>query len=601
MGYKTYNKSQQKGAALLAFLILFIVVSSYTLVSKLNANSREYLRRGSSLSILNDAKAALIGYAINYPLDHVGEPPGYLPCPDIINDGVAGGSCSLAGGTSIGRLPYKTLELNELRDASGQRLWYAVSDNYKNNPKVLSELNSDSPGNFSVNGNSDIVAVIFAPGPPLDTQDRAGAPLAVANYLDDDNADGDNSFITLSSNDFNDTLVTITRQELMSAVEKRILGDVNEALISYQNNYNAFPWLSPFADPSSSTFRGALNTAQGHLPFHWSADPDSIEQGGAVAGRNPFVTNLNFSWDFSSAIIYEWPTGTSVTVSCVQQTNCGADDPIAAISSITLAAGCTWSDQANPRQRVDCTMDQNGSWSEVSRYSADNLFRRRYVMRKDPILEFYGDVVNVTGAANTTLRTRTRTVAKAGFSLTNSGVSDVFYVIDYTRPDIGSGWTLSDYASATITSATLIDSISLEIPYDLDIDGVDLNSDGDYVDTNEVAPELPSWFVANGWHELVYLAYASGETLPGDTTVGQDCVSLGTTCVSVTINGTLTSNVRAAVFSAGVDLSPLTARPNGILSDYFEGENSSPVDDLFIKDKMTTTYNDQTRIISTAP
>ncbi len=55
----------QKGAVLLAMMIVFIVASSYALVSKLNANPREYLRRSSSLTALNEAKAALIGYAVN--------------------------------------------------------------------------------------------------------------------------------------------------------------------------------------------------------------------------------------------------------------------------------------------------------------------------------------------------------------------------------------------------------------------------------------------------------------------------------------------------------------------------------------------------------
>mgnify|MGYP000882959513 CR=1 FL=1 len=199
------------------------------------------------------------------------------------------------------------------------------------------------------------------------------------------------------------------------------------------------------------------------------------------------------------------------------------------------------------------------------------------------------------------LGTRTRTVNKVNFTLTNAGSNDVLYVIDYVRPNISSGWTILDYAYARISTATLIDSISLEIPYDLDVDGVDLNSDGDYVDVNEVAPELPRWFVDNDWHELVYLAYASGEALPGDTTAGQDCVSLATPCVTVTINGAAATNVRAAAFTAGADLTPGTTRPNGTLTDYYELENSSPVDDSFLEGRLSAAYNDQTRIISTAP
>ena len=123
------------------------------------------------------------------------------------------------------------------------------------------------------------------------------------------------------------------------------------------------------------------------------------------------------------------------------------------------------------------------------------------------------------------------------------------------------------------------------IQYDIDIDN----------------DELPEWFVANDWQNLVYVAYASGEPLPGDTTAGQDCVSLATSCITVNINGIATNNVRAAVISAGVDLTPGTVRPNGTLADYFDSENSNPVDDSFVKNRITAIYNDQTRIVSTAP
>ena len=56
----------------------------------------------------------------------------------------------------------------------------------------------------------------------------------------------------------------------------------------------------------------------------------------------------------------------------------------------------------------------------------------------------------------------------------------------------------------------------------------------------------------------------------------------------------------AAAFTAGADLTPGTTRPNGTLTDYYELENSSPVDDSFLEGRLSAAYNDQTRIISTA-
>ena len=252
---------KQHGSALLAFMLIVVVGASFILVSNLNANVRQYARQAASTVILAEAKNALIAYAINYPENHPGEGPGYLPCPDISNNGSAGGSCSLAGGTTIGRFPWKTLELDNLRDDAGESLWYAVSDNFKNNPKAFAALNSDTPADFSVDGNGEVVAVIFAPGPPLAGQNRPAGPLAVANYLEDDNADGDASFVSRASGTFNDQIAVVTRKELMAAVEQRVINQLRTALKSYYDAYTAYPWLTPFADPKASRneLRGSHN------------------------------------------------------------------------------------------------------------------------------------------------------------------------------------------------------------------------------------------------------------------------------------------------------------------------------------------------------
>src|SRR5258706_6313971 len=62
--------------------------------------------------------------------------PGYLPCPDLDDDGWAESTCGSQSGDSgqperIGRLPWKTLGLPDLRDGYGERLWYAVSSKHK--------------------------------------------------------------------------------------------------------------------------------------------------------------------------------------------------------------------------------------------------------------------------------------------------------------------------------------------------------------------------------------------------------------------------------------------------------------------------------------
>ena len=140
----TFPKSQA-GAVLLAFTLLIIIASSYYLARKLNTNLAKTQHSQETGIALNAARNALIGYAITFP-DHddsgVVDGPGYLPCPDLNNDGSSAANCSLAGNTTIGRLPNQTLRLEELRDASGQRLWYALSENFRfgNNCKSSKDL-----------------------------------------------------------------------------------------------------------------------------------------------------------------------------------------------------------------------------------------------------------------------------------------------------------------------------------------------------------------------------------------------------------------------------------------------------------------------------
>lgn len=97
--------------------------------------------------VLGIAREALIGFAATYRnKEHPNADFGYLPCPDLDGDG-SSETCGLQEQTSIGRLPYLTLNLPDLRDAAGECLWYAVAGSFKNNPKA-EIVNWDSTGRF---------------------------------------------------------------------------------------------------------------------------------------------------------------------------------------------------------------------------------------------------------------------------------------------------------------------------------------------------------------------------------------------------------------------------------------------------------------------
>jgi len=255
------SKKAQSGAALLVLMLILIIGSSYFLATKLNVNlllSRQSEQTGLALSA---AKDALIGYAVSYP-DKVNSNfgPGYLPCPDRNNNGSTNpGSCSIDGNTSIGRFPYKTLEAKDLRDDHGERLWYVVSDNFRNNPKMIplnSETASNSSGDMTVNGYTNIAAIIFAAEAPENNQNRTLANVNdFTHYIEATFTDSDipiDGILDRIDTADTDRYILLTRDELMRAVEKRVIGEASQFLTTYLNTYGAYPWLTPFADPKSS-------------------------------------------------------------------------------------------------------------------------------------------------------------------------------------------------------------------------------------------------------------------------------------------------------------------------------------------------------------
>jgi hypothetical protein len=197
----------QRGLALVAIaaiLALAVVVSLTAAIARSATGPR---RAAVSDQALATARQALIAYATARPLDEI-VGPGYLPCPDLDDDGWAEPTCgSMTGETGqwqrLGRLPWKTLGLPDLRDAFGERLWYAVSSKHKGllNCTVSTHCLDMGPeaalGTITVRdsagtvihdgtsaspyepGKAGAVAVVFAPGPPLARWAGNGEPATV--------------------------------------------------------------------------------------------------------------------------------------------------------------------------------------------------------------------------------------------------------------------------------------------------------------------------------------------------------------------------------------------------------------------------------------
>ncbi len=239
----------QRGFALVLVLLVMGVVLSSLLFSYITPYARTINNDPITVAALALARDALVARAA---VDNT--IPGSLPCPDVDNDGQLTAVDQVAGNCTsfIGRLPWKTLGLPDLRDGGGERLWYALSANFRDNPAV-SPLNSETAGQFTITGTnpaSNVVAVVFAPGPTLSGQLRDAANQNnIANYLEGENANGDNTFITgavtITSND---TLLAITNDVLFQAVEARVAREIRASLITYYAANNYFPYASKHND-----------------------------------------------------------------------------------------------------------------------------------------------------------------------------------------------------------------------------------------------------------------------------------------------------------------------------------------------------------------
>ena len=191
--------ARQHGGAILFVLAAIALALASLGALALSASSTEQHRLRATERALAQAREALLAFAAERPIDaRVG--PGYLPCPDLDDDGWAEATCgSLSGHLGqedrLGRLPWKTLGLPDLRDGHGERLWYAVSTRYKGllncaasracidmtPPSALGTITvRDAAGNVLHDGtvadparaaSGGAAAVILAPGPPLTRRD----------------------------------------------------------------------------------------------------------------------------------------------------------------------------------------------------------------------------------------------------------------------------------------------------------------------------------------------------------------------------------------------------------------------------------------------
>ncbi len=325
---------KQKGFALILIAFILGLGASVYLLKTYSADAIKAKQDAKTYQALKGAKVALIAWAVNHP-----NTPGLMPYPDRSTDGNYddGSDCyasniNFSPTFTIGRLPLLNSDPNcindknsvttglaeDLRDASGERLWYEVSQNllhdYKNNgdPDGTSPLINPSIINnpnykwFVVrdrNGNviSDrVAAVVIAPGAPLPNQDRSSSNPPANQYLDkiymangtaytnytyydsalplvlqefiigDDmrnvsKTDPSYKNQAIESYYFNDKLIYITIDELMAALQERAAQEAKLQLNNHRSVNGDYPQAALLGDAHNACTEGNL---KGFLPVN---------------------------------------------------------------------------------------------------------------------------------------------------------------------------------------------------------------------------------------------------------------------------------------------------------------------------------------------
>ncbi len=554
----------QRGFALIALLALAALISAFLIASALNFTSAGISneREDRSMSALRKAKAALIAYAASEQWQlYKGQPtdqPGGLPCPDTDDDGASEGLCSNAL-SRVGRLPWASIGADDLRDASGERLWYAVSSNFRR-LSGTTIINSDTQGLLIVTGAapaSNVVAVVIAPGNALSGQDRIAQHNDPAAYLEGVTAstpDYGFNTVALPSGTANDRLLVITQAELMAAVEPvvaaRIERDVKPLIQSYFGIWGFYPFAVPFAGGPpvlQSAYLGVPGQSNGLMPltsapFTWlNSAPDFITVT-EIAGGTGLPTNPT------------WTCSGGVNLVCTIQYSGGSGDrPAIQLQGILSGPTTSFAD--------------------------------------GPASTLVGSLSMIDGNSNTT----TWSSSSPTFTpTTNIAVQAKGLVATYTgrlrNP-------VSTAGQVTITVPGITNYLPIQ-------------------SSNTTTNPTGAWFVANQWYRQIYYAISPGYDPGGSGT----CNPLPGTPSCLTVNKLRpvapasctplvpstdpcsTINKRALLILAGRVLNG-NPRPSPTLADYLESANLTAANGTtpFVYEHragVPTTINDRVVIVS---
>ena len=517
----------QRGIALLVMLVIVTLGMSWFAVSRLAARSNFVAaNRASNAEALQRARQALIGWIARNAARAGENNPGRLPCPeaagyagDPSQEGIAAGSCTLP---KIGRLPWRTLGLDKLRDAAGEPIWYVVSPGWAFTSGTLT-INSNTQGQLTVDGQPNAaVALLIAPGPAMIVQAAPGcaaraqtrnAPspgMDARDYIECSNAATSVFSSTGPAASFNDQVLTVTAADLLPAIEAAVAHRIEREVVPQLKSVYAgaewgltssnpvFPFAAPFADPQTSSLQGAAGVFQGLLPFTATQ--------GCAPPTDPRCSTTFVIWN------------TAIAPTVVQTGGTGTFLPGGTCIVNTTTVQC--------------------------------------------IGEYAGAVQLRMSAAATNVAMAFRRLDPAQASI-KYGVGNC----DTLSPGAASGAFASDGSAAIRVSGSVPDLLVPVSRYCITAN-IAVLADHALLDRNNTTT---GWFVRNKWYQLAYYALSPNHAASG--TPPRSCTASPLTCLSVA-NVTPADHQRAILVLAGRSL-PGQTRPSGSVADFLEFGNAA--------------------------
>lgn len=309
-GRRIAARARQSGAALILLTTMLVFGVLWFAIDALAKAARtDYEKEIRTGLALHAAKAALLAHAAQYAARSSTIEPGQMPCPESLNyylagtEGQASTSCSNTAEV-IGRLPWRTLGIEQLRDGHNEPLWYVLSRGFRNAP-----VNFGTSGQIHYNGAANAaVALIIAPGPAIDNtadsgtptapcikvnqratnrNDSTAGPLDPAKFFECGNATGaygNPGNMPGWAAWSNDRVIAITAQEWADAVAPAVADRLQRQTLPALRNWESaqfsatgkswastwarpyLPFAATFGDPTASSFCGTGGVREGLAP-----------------------------------------------------------------------------------------------------------------------------------------------------------------------------------------------------------------------------------------------------------------------------------------------------------------------------------------------